>query len=300
MSYYGHRRQTPLKSSLFRRAHDDGGFVEKGGPNTNRGEDGYRRGRDDVGNEIIIVEKGESSNITINMDNVRATLTELRAHAHVPIRELSKEMSEMLQDVVTISQLLYNSAAYNVFLEEVLRAHADVRNVRAGTVGAFFVGCFVPSGYSGPAGCNPNCAGALPPEPNTEGWSFCDKLVILYNGEVFHSLNEVADNSQAHIYIPEGVEFNGFTPSELRQLSAYGITTAKIIRSTGAGSSFQEHGDFVELSRLGKQPPRPSTPVRNAAPSSGGGMNNGLIIILVIIFFLIMLVIGWKICTTRK
>jgi hypothetical protein len=198
--------------------------------------------------------------------------------------------------MVEISRVAYNSAVYSLFIDEVLAAFQNVPSVREGTVGAFFKGCFVENKFEGPPGCDPRCAGSLPPSQGTPGWDYCDKPVIMYSSNGLTSLNDVSTGSSGDAYIvvnPNSLvngQFPGFTTEEIRSLSSSGIKRVKIVYSSG--DSYREYSNFVNVDSLptssrGRQdsPPAPQ-PI-----NTGGDGWGALFLVLIVVIFLVIVVL---------
>lgn len=228
---YGDRRLEEILAKAGSRSTDDPVFT---------------RGTDDEGKEVISV-KGPRENRTINLENIRRTLQELRVYASSHVSNLVNPQINHLHEVIKMFQLTFGSPVYGDLLRIVQEVYADVDPV-PGTVGAIFHGCLVPTSFPGDAGCDPRCAGSIPPEKGTEGWKFCEYPVILYNGSTFQVLNKMEGGnvSRALINIPDTVPFTNFTPEEIDQLSALGIREIKITRTIKDGT-YQEQSDFLPL-----------------------------------------------------
>lgn len=329
MSSLAHRHRSTISSSLFtniptpsrniRAIWDDNraGVVTKGpkGPK-GEGENGnFQRFRDNHGEEIIVLKGSEY--LTINLDNIRTTLHGLLPYCKTKVTNLPKEASDALSDIITVAQCIYETPpAYECLQEVILSVFHDCAqsSPEPGTVGCFLIGCFCSNDTDESMGCSPCCAGSFPPALGTPGFSFCPRPVILFDGETFRSLHDVADDrSMALVYV-EVEDFKGFTSEQCSQLASHGVKKVKIVRthkSPGENQdrregTIQEQTDFINLTDLclkGKNGRNGVNGVNGAnelssmiptAVSSPGGSGGVLIIILLIALALVILFFAWK------
>ena len=238
---------------------------------------------------LIISGKGES--FKLNRNTLREALQELKSQAHVSLRQLNPEQTELFRSIVEALRLLYGSQGlYDIIITDIRNVFNDVKDIKPGTVAAFFIGCFNDDKFPGPMGCSPKCAASFPPTEGTPGYTNCDDLVLIYSDGLFSSLNE-KQSSHAYIYIDDP-EFAGFTTENINQLRSANIENCSLIFGNQDGS-YREVTGALSLNQL----PRKSeiTVNKNQVNSNDNGSNSsgstGIIFLIVIIIIMILLLI---------
>jgi len=156
--------------------------------------------------------------------------------------------------------------------------------------------------FKGNPSCSATCAGSISPDPTTPGWDLCDKLVLLYDGQgTFNTLNEPSQRKEAYVYISDKIDFKGFTKSDIKRLSTYGVEKVMIIKYSEDGESYTETSlDFVDIRQLPKigdskneknitDPKKKAVVVDNSGGSGSNPNTNLFIAILVIIIVLLLI-----------
>lgn len=199
------------------------------------------------GEDDIFIVNNNGSSFELHRKNLKETLKELKKQAYSSVRQLKSEHTESFRSIVEALRLLYDSQPlYELILKDVHEIFYDVKDVKPGTVAAFFTGCFANHGNSQiPMGCTPTCAGSLAPPESEESYSNCDDLVLIYLNGQFSSLNEKR-SSHAYIYIENKSDFKGFTPQNISQLKDAEITKVSIIYN-------KEVSNIVPLELLPKE-----------------------------------------------
>ncbi|CAH6421733.1 Hypothetical protein HVR_LOCUS1373 [uncultured virus] len=245
---------------------------------------------------VMVIDGGS---FKLNRETLKEALQELKTQAHVSLRQLSPEHTESFRSIVEALRLLYGSQGlYDVVLNDIRTVFNDVKDVKPGTVAAFFIGCFNDDKFPGPMGCSPKCAASLPPTEGTPGYNNCDDLVLIYSDGLFSSLNE-KQSSHAYIYIGDA-EFTGFTPENVNQLRGAGIENTSLIFGNQDGS-YREVTGALTLDQLPRkteitQTPKSDVNTKNqpgptdtGGSSSGAGIVFAIIIVVIIILLLIVL-----------
>lgn len=256
------------------------------------------------GEEDVFIINGPAESFQLHRKTLKEALEELKTQANVPLRQLNAQHTESFRSIVEALRLLYGSQAlYDLILTDIRAVFIDIKDVRPGTVAAFFIGCFNDDKFPGPMGCSPKCAASLPPTEGTPGYNNCDDLVLIYSDGLFSSLNEKR-STHAYVYIGDH-EFPGFSLDNVRQLRDAGIENASLIFGNQDGS-YREVTGALSLDQLPLRP-EPAEPEKsNASPSSnqsapkengstGPSQSNGtglifaIIIIVIIVLLLIVL-----------
>jgi|SRR5436853_1198469 len=219
----------PVRNSTIRNniSNNEQSFFVKGGDGPTYEHIG---GKDD-----IFIIKNQDGSFQLHRTTLKETLRELKTQSHVSIRQLNPEHTESFKSIVEALRLLYGSQSlYELILTDIHGIFDDVKDVRPGTIAAFFIGCSTNDKFPGPMGCNPKCAASLPPTEGTSGYANCDDLVLIYSEGLFSSLNEKR-SVHAYIYI-DNTNFLGFSTDNITQLRNAGIENASLIFGHQDGS----------------------------------------------------------------
>ncbi len=240
------------------------------------------------GDDDIFIINDQNGTFQLHRKTLKNVLAELKPHAHTPVKQLTPPTSESFKSIVEALRLLYGSQAmYDLILSDIRTEFSDIKDVRPGTVAAFFIGCFSDDKFPGPMGCSPKCAASLPPSEGTPGYANCDDLVLIYSDGLFSSLN-VKRTSHAYIYI-EDSNFTGFTPENIKQLTDSDIRNVSLVFGNSDGS-YREITSSLTIDQL---PRRNSLAAQNTSTtttssSSGAGVALAIIIIIIIILLLVI------------
>lgn len=247
------------------------------------------------GEEDVFIISGQGGSFQLHRKTLKEALEELKTQSNIPLRQLSPEHTESFRSIVEALRLLYGSQAlYDLILTDIRAVFTDIKDVRPGTVAAFFIGCFNDDKFPGPMGCSPKCAASLPPTEGTPGYNNCDDLVLIYSDGLFSSLNEKR-SPHAYVYIGD-TEFIGFSTENIRQLREAGIENSSLIFGNQDGS-YREVTGALTLDQLPRKPESTPTPKAqldqpsdniNNNPNGGG---TGLIFAIIIIIIVILLLI---------
>lgn len=253
------------------------------------------------GEEDIFIINGQGGSFQLHRKTLKDTLSDLKTQANVSVRQLSPEHTESFRSIVEALRLLYGSQAlYDLVLTDIRAVFSDIKDVKPGTVAAFFIGCFNDDKFPGPMGCSPKCAASLPPAEGTPGYTNCDDLVLIYSEGLFSSLNEKR-SSHSYIYIGDA-DFSGFTVENIRQLREAGIENSSLIFGNQDGS-YREVTSALTLDQLPRKlesetsklqssatnnQPAPNN-TENSNTTSGAGIVFAIIIIVIIILLLVVL-----------
>lgn len=251
-------------------------------------------------NEDILVVNSQGGSFQLNRKTLKESLQELKTQSHVSLRELSTEYTESFRSIVEALRLLHGSQGlYDIILNDIRNVFNDIKDVKPGTVAAFFIGCFNDDKFPGPMGCSPKCAASLPPTEGTPGYNNCEDLVLIYSDGLFSSLNE-KQSTHAYIYIGDP-EFSGFTLENISQLKSAGIEKSSLIYGNQDGTYREVTGDLT-IDQLPQKPQSLTSKSTidtkslseyqaddNGSNSSGAGIVFAIVIIVIIILFLVVL-----------
>jgi len=237
------------------------------------------------GDEDVFIVNGETpgSSYKLHRQSLKDTLAELKPHANVSVRHLSNELTESFRSVVDALRVLHGSSAlYDIVLNDIKTIFSDVKDVKPGTVSAFFIGCFNDDKFPGPMGCSPKCAASLPPAEGTPGYSSCDDIVLIYAEGLFSSLNEKR-SQHAYIYIGDK-DFVGFSSDNIKQLKEAGIENSSLIFGNQDGS-YREVTSSLNIDQLPRkeEPESPQVSQQQNNNNTGAGIALAVIIILIVV-----------------
>jgi len=248
------------------------------------------------GDDDVFIINGPSESFQLHRNTLKEALEELKTQANVPLRQLNSQYTESFRSIVEALRLLYGSqAVYDLILTDIRNVFSDIKDVRPGTVAAFFIGCFNDDKFPGPMGCSPKCAASLPPTEGTPGYNNCEDLVLIYSDGLFSSLNE-KQSVHAYIYIGEP-NFQGFSIENIRQLRDAGIENATLIFGNEDGSYREVTASLPidklpllsEISQSNFTPSSNNTSPSDESSNTNTGLIFGIIIIIIIILLLALL-----------
>lgn len=244
---------------------------------------------------IVIRGRQGKGSYQISLKPLRESLHKLKLQSHVQIRHLTPENSELFKVIVEVLELLNSSPViYQKIIDEIHEIFADVKEIRPGTISAYFMGCTVDnSNFNGPLGCNPTCTTSLSPSTDNPGFMHCDDNVLIYNDNAFSSIN---DTFSTHAYIYIGDEkFSGFTHDNIIQLRKANIEKATLIYGNSDGS-FREVISDISVDQLPKNTshsPSPSSVVEEIQTSNNDNYPVGGAIVLIIIVIIVILLCAY-------
>lgn len=224
-----------------------------------------------------IVTKDGSDVLKIDVNALNDALTELRNNASKEIRELNGSTYDKYRTMVSYVNLLYDTDYYTVLHDLVKAKFADLKDIKPGTVGAYFAGCLLNPELPGfPKGCSPICSGSMPPPKDKIDqlqWGFCDNTVIwsTYSPQTqkfefttlntvptqrgFGSKDPVPNSDRALIFVNYNNinSFPGFTDDEKNILTNMGIRNVQLLGYTQNGEkyiSLTPENTYVPLSSV--------------------------------------------------
>ena len=235
---------------------------------------------------VFNVNTGNES-LQFHRDSLRDSLQELKQYSHTYLINLDAEHTALLTSIGEVLRILYGTKVlYDLVLSDIRSYFADVTNIKPGTVASFFVGCFNDSTFTGPVGCSPKCVASLQPTEGTPGYYNCEDLVLIYSNSTFNSLN---DKHSTHAYIHiEDVSFQGFIPSNIKQLRDAGVEKVSLAYTNPDGS-YREITSPLSLDKVPMSAISPSTVDSSDTtppPSSSGGVAIAIILIILIILLI--------------
>ena len=252
-----------------------------------------------VSEEPTRVEKGHKNTLKVDLEKIDDLCKNFRDKQDYKISKLSGMDKEHFDEMVSYVQLLHGTSFYEHLYEKVKKYFGNIRTVKPGTVGAYFAGCMVTSKNSDEMspGCSISCAGSMPLPKDEDGWSFCDKAVIMaekgsvgYDFSVVKPAHSEEEMEPAYLFVDSKSlhDFSGFSKEEKDQIRAYGCKSVKLVG----------YGTDMTYSDLYKEPKKiHEIKHRHHRHSKKSDSNTGLIIgviIFAIILLLLLCVLGYK------
>ena len=193
-----------------------------------------------------IVTKGGHELVKIDLNEIDDIVELFRNKPDELIRTLEGETAKRFQEMASYASILHGTESYDLLIERVNRQFADLDEVRPGTVGAYFHGCFVETSFSKThPGCSVTCAGSMPPSKSDEHFKHCGNTVVSaqfvgssknknkghYNFEILNKSNKHNKKDLAYLYIPYTSIHRcpGFSKKEISQLSSMGIKYVRLV-----------------------------------------------------------------------
>lgn len=251
------------------------------------------------------VEKGHKNMMKVDIAKFDELCKKFRDRKDLKIKKLTGADKEDFNLAVSYVHLLYGTSYYSHLYDRVRKYFEKVTSVKPGTVGAYFAGCLVTvkedsntsnSSSSIIPGCAIGCAGSMPLPRDEEGWSFCDKAVILaekgkdgYIFSVVKPANSSEEMDPAYLFVESKSlhDFHGFSKEEKDQIRAFGCNKVKLVG----------YGNDLTYSDLYTEPKSISDIKHRHVYSHKKEENNTwkiLGIILIILLLLILCFLGYK------
>lgn len=183
-----------------------------------------------------IVEKGHKNLFQVDLkkfEEICKNFANRPEKADLKIKKLTGDDKINFELVIKYVHLLYGTQYYSNLHEIVKRIfkNTGATTLKPGTVAAYFAGCL-----STKDGCSLGCAGSMPLPKEEEGWTLCDKAVIMAekgaNGYTFSFVKPAEkdeDFDPAYLFVESGEEFNGFNESEKAYLKSLGCKKVKMV-----------------------------------------------------------------------
>jgi len=241
------------------------------------------------------VEKGHKKVLKVDVGKFEDLCKRFREKKDIKIKKLSGKDKEEFNLVVSYVHLLYGTEYYKHIHQKVKKYFNDVQEVNPGTVGGYFAGCLVNTDYMKKPGCSVACAGAIPLPKDEEGWSFCDKAVVLADkkgkGYSFNMVKPAETDDElddAYIFVEHKTlhDFYGFCQTEKDELKSMGFKKVHLI---GYGEDGTSYSDFYgESKRL--------IDIKHRKRKNKKKNNNLSLALLLLVVFLILIALffGWR------
>ena len=233
----------------------------------------------DVSDEIV--EKGHKNVLQVDLEKFEEICKKFKDNQDMKIKNLTGTYKEDFDLVVNYVHLLYGTSYYTALFEKV-KKHFKNASGKAGTVGGYFSGCL-----KSKDGCSLSCAGSMPLPKDEEGWSQCDKAVIMaersgenYSFSIVKPGNSEEDMNPAYVFVES--DFEGFNQHEKENLKSMGCKKVKLI-----GYSSDMNYSELETSSVEKLKTRKRKVVHH---KSDKDENNNWFIFGVVIFLILLLI----------
>lgn len=282
-----------------------------------------RRFTKTVNGEILVYkgQTGDGEHISIDLNDLRTKLTEMRRISDRPIKKLHGTEADTYRKFIRYANLLYNTDAYKDYYNEIHHVFKDIDHVEPGTVGGYFAGCLMKGDLPDTMlpGCSILCAGSM--QPSKSDQYQCQYPVVWAhpeNGKYQFSLLSTPSSSSSSsnkssssysaddsrkivLYLASDQNFKGLSEDEklkLLQVVHYnadkrGEPLVNVVKYSKNGQSYQQLlGGFVPLSKI------PNRSGFLDGTSSGSG--NWLLLIIFVIIVIIVLAILWKLYSDHK
>lgn len=249
--------------------------------------------------------EAKSDVIRVTNSQMKSTFEKLAQYSNVQIDELPtspENVREIFDNVVELISVSSRGPAASQMLAIIESVFKD-KDVKPGTVGAYFTGCMKSDGFRDPS-CSAICAGSMPLP--VSGWEPCRYNVIHYSkGDLtlFHKPSD-SQSTRAYIHVLDDT-FKGFTKQQVAKLRKEGITEVSI-KHYGKGdyileSAFQPLSSFEVTDPQYSQAREEKSPVHQEAPhyadhnqDDSWSSATWILLILIVIIVLVIVVFGYK------
>jgi hypothetical protein len=250
----------------------------------------------DVSNEVV--EKGHKNILKVDIGKFEELCKKFKEKKDLKIKKLVGEDKENFDLMVSYVHLLYGTSYYSHLFEKVKKHFKNISSVKPGTVGSYFAGCLVSKNTKNVvAGCSLGCAGSMPLPKDEEGWSFCDKAVIMaekgLNGYVFSVVKPAEsdeDYNPAYVFVESSGNFEGFNKSEKANLKAMGCKNVKLIGYSDDNSYSEIYSDSRSVDEIKvRRDIEKKESVSSESSEHENGSNTALIIAIIIFIILLLI-----------
>lgn len=212
--------------------------------------------------------KGEPEDRQEVKDVVRRDLTELKQYSNQLVRDLPVAPRQVHEKITRLVRTLVPEdlqEVHDIFSE----VFADVKELKPGTVGAYYAGCFhenstLPSDI--PLSCSVTCAGQIPHPKHDEKWKMCDYRVFWLS---FHegrkrlemvSLNPDENKGKNCIIFHDtskGKEIPKLSSEDIAQFRKEGIEQIRMIGyDEKTGVYTDDRKGFISLDKISGERPK--------------------------------------------
>lgn len=239
----------------------------------------------DVSNEIV--EKGHKNILKVDIGKFEDLCRKFRDKKDLKIKKLVGQDKDDFDLMISYVHLLYGTAYYKNLYEKVKTHFKNISSVKPGTVGAYFAGCLVTKN-SNVSGCSLGCAGSMPLPKEEEGWSMCDKAVIMaeksasgYSFSVVKPAEKDEDMNPAYLFV-EGTltNFSGFNKYEKENLKAMGCKKVKVI-------GYSSDMNYSEIYRE----PRDVEKIKHRYEKKKNENDSSLLVLGVVLFIILLIIL---------
>lgn len=259
-----------------------------------------------------LVPKGLDDTVKIDIHKISEICDRLVKHYDQNIKSLEGKIQNDFRSMISYVNLLYDTDNYNVIYDIVRDKFKHIKNVKPGTIGAYFVGCLSDVKINGlNPSCTPICTGSMPPSKkySTQNkWSFCDSTVVwgIYdnNSLKLTLLNSIPNSDKGLLFVNviNPNNFSGLNDTEKLQLRNFGLKYIKILGYNQSGNSYTDiTTDYVNLNdiktRVSIIPSPILQTVNNTLNNTTKSMpsSNTAMLIIIIVVVLVVLFLLWKI-----
>jgi hypothetical protein len=270
------------------------------------------------------VEKGHKNVTKVDLGKFDDLCKKFKEKKDMKIKKLVGSDKEDFDTVVSYVHLLYETSYYPSLYEKVRKHFDNVTSVKPGTIGAYFAGCLVSlkdelnsnsntrndqsASAGSKAGCHISCAGSIPLPKDEEGWSFCDKAVILAEkgekGYVFSMVKPAHSEEEmnpAYLFVDSKSlhEFRGFSKEEKDQIRALGCKKVKMVGYNSSSSDVTYSDLYREPKAVHEIKHRHDRSVSSETNLSNDYSLIGGILIVIVILIILLLLVGYKYMNRR-
>lgn len=239
-------------------------------------------------NKILINVSGKG--IEVDMDIFRSVIEKLKKYSSSLVSDLNEEISDNYNTVVSFINIASSDDhVYERFVKIIREIFGDVKNIKPGTIGSYFLGNIqnfekTYNSYQGPANCHPLKIGAA---PNIRGQSNdCQYPAFIFSHGKFTRQNNI-NGAVAVIYV-DRPSFSGFTAQNIIDLQSIGISSAYLNYGINSDEAIESSPHPINIQSL---PMKMKSNEQKDFNTSEG--INGYILFLLIILIVLVVFVGF-------
>lgn len=248
----------------------------------------------------------KNGGLSIAGPDIKTLLSELKQYSSVQIENLNPVAREKFDRLVQFVQALYDTDDYETLYSWVKEEYGKLKHVYPGTVGAYMAGCMVSTSLSDNLpGCAICCAASIPRPRSDSQFHHCRNTIIggEYDGEQYTFMKfKTADSDENHkvayLYInsTDTANYPGFSLSEKKQLTEFGLERVKVYGYNSNGREYVELTPLITIAELKDRSRHHSHydehPRRHPVKHTSSSTIWWWICLLIIVFIVVIVVVG--------
>lgn len=201
----------------------------------------------------------------LNLDEIRDRVRDLIKYSDVRIQELPKDVGTSFKEFISVVEKIHKSDGYTEVFHLIDQETSHISEVTPGTVGSYFRGCLLSTGFPDDISCSDICIKAFQPPDTIDGWKCCQSTVINahldevketeYTTTKYHQFDLICKGGNpGYIILDYPGPFPGFSITERDKIVRMGLKKCKLLQMRGK-EYVDILGGYYSVSELPIRPP---------------------------------------------